>query len=304
MRMSFSRLAAVGAVLAAGVTLASCASSAFPVAASGPNQNPIGFPGGSARVVFVQGSPQLNLGVNNTDLYIDGKLAVTNFFYPPAFAPISPAPSGPVVVGPVTPYIELPIGVHDIRLTQHGSGAPVFQDFAITLKANTKYAVVYQGDAVDGTAGVGIWVQPVYNTANSGAAVSVFNASPRTAKAGAACTPTCRTDVLEIAFNVATDTVVATGLTVGSLAALTSSWKNNVPQIPSQQYCISAYTSPALPVPGPLVAGFPTPTSNEHTNTNCTQNLLGGANLNLYIIDLGVSPATTSIIVGVPDTNG
>jgi hypothetical protein len=101
---------------------------------------------------------------------------------------------------------------------------------------------------------------------------------------------------------VATDTFVASGLLVGTpTGTVTKSWKNNVPQIPSQQYCISAYTAGTTT---PLIAGWPNLNSDEHTDTNCTGNLFGGSNLNLYILDLGISPATTSVILGVPDTNG
>ena len=282
MRMSFSRLAAVGAVLAAGVTLASCASSSAPIAASGPNPAAIGFPGGSARVHFIQGSPQLNLAVNNLDVYIDGKLAFPNFVYP--FAAPVPAISGPVVVGPVTPYIELPIGTHDFRFTQHGTVAPVFLDATFTLKANTKYAIIPRGDAGNSSVSLGFYTEAIYNTSNAGAATSVFNASPR---AGSV-------DFLSNSLNSNTDTVVALGLGLGSA-------KTNVAIVPSPSVCISAYTSGTTT---PLVGGYPTAASDEHLDLSCTANLFGGVNVNLYLIDLGIAPATTSAIIAVPDSNG
>jgi hypothetical protein len=364
MRMSFSRLAAVGAVLAAGVTLASCASSASPIAASGPNPAAVGFPGGSARVHFIQGSPQLNLLVNNTDMYIDNKLAFTNFTYP--FAAPNPALSGPTVVGPVTPYIELPIGQHDIRLVQHGTTNPTFLELVFTFKANTKYAIIAQGDAGDSSTGFGVFVEPSYNTAAGNAAVSVFNASPRmgvvntvlavaiaapglqaatpaamrgiivgktltidtgvntenvvvtavtpttfTANftlahaAGASITAPGGADFRANGLNLNTDTIVGLNVADGTpTGALISSWKTNVFLPPSPSDCISAYIAGTTT---PLVSGWPTPTSDEHLDLNCTGTLPNGTtqqNLNLYLIDFGVSPATTSIILPVFDQNG
>jgi hypothetical protein len=268
--------------------------------ASGPNPAAIGFPGGSARVHFIQGSPQLNLGVTNADLYIDNKLAFTNFFY--AFAPPVPAISGPLVIGPVTPYIELPIGQHDFRLVQHGTAFPTFLETVVTLKANTKYAAIAQGDAGDSSTAFGLYVEPVYNTSNAGAAVSVFNASPRTKNEAVACAPTCTMDFLANALNINTDTLIGSGLTVGTpTGTVTGSWKLNVLLVPSPSYCISAYTHGTTT---PLVGGFPTAASDEHLDANCTATLAGGTNVNLYLIDLGVSPLTTSTILAVPDTNG
>jgi hypothetical protein len=309
MRMSFSRLAAVGAALAAGVTLASCASSAAPVAASGPNPAAVGAPGGAARVHFIQGSPQLNLGVNNLDVYIDNKLAFPNFVYPftgltIAGAPV-PAVSGPVVVGPVSPYIALPIGTHNFRFLQHGTGAPVFAEANFTLKAGTKYAIITQGDAGFGTVGVGIFIEPVYATSNGAIAISYFNASP---KAGST----------DFWYNcpvggLACKTRAASAVTVGSAAAATSSWKNNVILFPSTNnlYCFGAYNAGlATLIPGGGVNN-PDPIGSDPQAAQCPigVNAAPGTNANFYLIDLPslpplVPPGGPSGFIILPDTNG
>jgi hypothetical protein len=129
----------------------------------------------------------------------------------------------------------------------------------------------------------------------------MFNASPRS-KLEAGCTPTCTMDFQANALNINTDTLLASGLVVGTpTGTVTGSWKLNVLLVPSPSYCITAY---AHGTTTPLVGGFPTLTSDEHTDTNCTATLAGGSNINLYLVDLGVSPATTSAIIAVPDANG
>ncbi|HEV2909376.1 MAG TPA: hypothetical protein VGX02_08890, partial [Candidatus Eremiobacteraceae bacterium] len=223
--MSFSRFAAIGASLVAGVTLASCASSSAPIPGTGPNQSVINFPGGSARVHFIMGSPQLNLGVNNADLYIDNQLAFPNFFYagcqgPSAAGPcavvplaaISPATSGPVLTGPATPYIELPIGVHDFKLVQHGTLAPAFLDQTIKLTSGQKLAIVAEGDAGYHTTTWAVFVEPVYQTPVGIRASSVFNASPNagTSDFWYNCPSVACTD------GVHSGTLLAGGLTVGN----------------------------------------------------------------------------------------
>ena len=319
MRMSFSRLAAVGAVLAAGVTLASCVSSANPMGASGPNPDAIGFPGGSARVHFIQGSPQLNLGVNNLDVYIDNKLAFTNFEYPFACFPagincpgsngpvvLSPAPTGPVVVGPVSPYIELPIGTHDFRFLQHGTGAPVFLEAQFTLKANTKYAIIPEGDAGFHTTAVGIFVEPVYNTSNGAVAASTFNASPKAGTIG-------------MYYNcplpgASCQSSIGSAVTVGNATAPTSSWKTNVLLLPSTggQYCFGAYIGAVL-IPGGALFGNPLPAGTDPKNFQCPAGSTviagNGLNVNFYVIDLPslppiVPPGGPSTFLSLGDTNG
>jgi hypothetical protein len=302
MRMSFSRLAAVGAALTAGVTLASCVSSASPMAASGPNPAAIGFPGGSARVHFLQGSPQLNLGVNNLDIYIDNKLAFTNFFYP--FAASVPAVTPPVVVGPVTPYIELPIGLHDFRFTQHGSATTVFLETTFTLKANTKYAIIPEGDAGFSSTTVGIFIEPIYATSNGAVAVSYFNASP---KAGGTdfwynCPvggPPCRTKINGGAVQV------------GSPAAAAASWKTNVLLLPSTggQYCFGIYEGGTVTlVPGGASA---LPGGTDPQNAQCAASIVAGngLNANFYLFDQPslpplVPPGGPSVLLAIGDTNG
>jgi hypothetical protein len=330
MRMSFSRLAAVGAVLAAGVTLASCASSASPIAASGPNPAAIGFPGGSARVHFIQGSPQLNLLVNNTDVYIDNKLAFPNFYYPfagpggagcpatGAVIPVVPATSGPVCVGPVTPYIELPIGQHDFRLVKHGTAQPTFLEAVVTLKANTKYAIVAEGDAGYFTTTFGVFIEPVYATPVGIRSSSVFNASPLAgtldfwygcANPNGPCTST--------GF---TGTLLGGGITVGGLGAAAASWKTNVLLKPSPtgNYCFGAYPAgsatiiPAInAAAGPPNATWPAFSADDPQNLVCATSVaIGpGTSTNFYVLDAPSTPPQVptngpSTVLAVPDQNG
>ena len=291
MRMSLSRFAALAAALLAGVTLESCASSSAFVAASGPNPQP--FSVNAARVRFIQGSPDLNVGVTTVDLYIDNRFAGT-FPY-----------------GAVSPDVySLPAGVHDFRLVQHGTLAPVFLDKQFTLTAGTKYAVVAAGDAGEAAlcppvasptrTCLMLFVEPKYNTAAGNTAVSVFNASPR---AGFV-------DFRANGFDLATDTVVGLFLSVGSPAAPPASWKLNVAITPpGPEMCISAYSAGTTT---PLVGGWPTAASDEHLDLNCTATLppsppttpVPSPNLNLYLIEFGASPATTSLIVTIFDQNG
>jgi hypothetical protein len=304
MRMSFSRFAAIGASLVAGVTLASCAGSNAPIPGTGPNQSVINFPGGSARVEFVMGSPQLNLGVTNADLYIDNQLAFPNFFYP--YSAPSPAASGPTIIGPVTPFIELPFGVHDFKLVQHGTLAPTFLDQTITIKAGTKYMLVAEGDAGFHTTTWGVFILPTYSTANGSIAISYLNASP---KAGTTdfwynCPvpgPACRTKIN------------SAGVTVGTTAAATSSWKTNVILFPStnNEYCFAAYVvSTVTLVPGAV--NQPDPTGSDPQNAQCPSpgvNAAPGINADFVLIDAPsappiVPPGGPSSFVIIADPNG
>lgn len=268
MRMSVSRLAALGAALLAGATLAACSSSGVPFAPTGNNNQVNSFPGAPVR--FIQGSPNLHLGLTSADFYVDGQKVVTLSY------------------GAVTPDIlSLPAGSHTVTLYQVGTTNPLFSGTIVVLNPNTKYAIVVQGDAGAGTVKIVQFTEAHYNTPAGIPAVSVFNASPR---AGTV-------DFLANAFNINTDTVVA--LSVGVDAS-----KTNVILVPSPNYCISAYHTGTTT---PLVGGYPSATSNEHTNTACTANLPSAANgqdVNIYLIDFGAFPATTSEIVSIIDQNG
>jgi hypothetical protein len=166
MRMSLSRLAAFGLAFMAGVTLASCASSSAPFPGTGPNPQTISFPGGASRVRFVQGSPNLNLGINLVDLYIDNKFAGTYSY------------------GTVGAWIySLPIGVHRFQLVQAGTTNPVFLDSTFTVTANNKYTLIAQGDAAVHSTKFTFVTTPHYTTPSGAVAASFFNASPRNSPA-------------------------------------------------------------------------------------------------------------------------
>jgi hypothetical protein len=288
--------------LVAGVTLASCASSQTPLPASGPFGQPIGFPGGSARVHFIQGSPQLNLGVTNTDLYIDNKLAFPNFYYPYS-APV-PATSGGVT-GPVTPYIELPVGPHDFKLVQHGTLAPTFLDQIITLKAGQKVAMIAEGDAGFHTTAFAEFLEPVYATSNGAVAGSTFNASPKAGTIGLYYN--CPLPGASCASSI------GSAVTVGTAAAPTTSWKTNVLLLPSTggQYCFGAYTGAVLV---PTIGGLnPIPVGTDPKNAQCPAGVAviagNGLNVNFYLIDLPslppiIPPGGPSALLALGDTNG
>jgi hypothetical protein len=308
--------------LVAGVTLASCASSQTPLPASGPFGQPIGFPGGSARVQFVEGSPNLNLTVNNTDLYIDNKLAITNFAYP--YAPVYvPTPSGPVV--PVTPYIELPVGPHDIKLVQHGTLQPAFLDQIVTVASGQKITVVAEGDAAYHTTTFGIFTMPVYQTPVGIRATSVLNASPNAGSIDfwySCPAPALCGDGTNLG------TAIGTGITVGTPAKVTTSWKTNVllKSSTTGSFCLGAYPAGlAAIIPevnaaaGPPNAVVPTlfsVTADDPRNAAC---LTAGANdslpispgtdTNFFVVDApSVAPRVPahgpSAVIVVPDQNG
>lgn len=316
MRMSFSRLAAVGAVLAAGVTLASCVSSASPMGASGPNPAAIGFPGGSGRVMLVQGSPNLNLTVTNTDVYIDNKLAFTNFFYP--FSAAVPAVTGAVAVGPVTPFIELPLGKHDFRLVQHGTTAPTFLEAVINVANGSKQAIVAEGDAGYDVPTFAVWTLPVYTTPAGIRATSTLNASPNAGSIDVWYT--CPVPAL-CGDGVNTGTALTTGRTVGTLLAPSGSWANNVLLKASTtgSYCFGAYSAGSLgpPLPfinaaaGPPFATFPVATVDDPRNVACVAAVaIGpGTDTDFIVIDApSVAPRLPahgpSSILAIPDANG
>lgn len=296
MRMSFSRFAAIGASLVAGVTLASCASSSAPIPGTGLNGQVVSFQG--AILFFLQGSPQLNLGISTVDLYIDGKFSGT-YPYGCSGPPVCFGDE-PLSVPPL--LFNLPAGPHDFKLTQVGTLNPVFLEKVLTLKAGTKYALVAAGDAGNSNTRFDLFVVPHYNTTTANASVTVFNASSRagTVDVDSFCDPDgpaliCNPDY-EFASDVSVDSsqVAAEGLP-----------GPGIPLIPAPTYCISAYP------PGtttPLLAGWPTQTSDESLDINCEGAIKNGQNVNFFIIDFGQAPVPApppnSIIIGVPDQNG
>jgi hypothetical protein len=170
MRMSLSRLAALGAALLAGVTLAACASSSAPIAPTGFNSQITSFVG--APVKFVQGSPNLHLGITAADFCLDGNFVAT--------LPYRAA----------TPYItSVPAGPHFLVLytpsggAVHCNSAPLFTGSVITLANNTKTLIVVAGDA--GAVPTGMRPQiltfaaPHYNTPTGQTTFTIYNASPR-----------------------------------------------------------------------------------------------------------------------------
>ncbi|MBV8172638.1 MAG: DUF4397 domain-containing protein [Candidatus Eremiobacteraeota bacterium] len=257
---------------------------------TGPNPQTISFPGGSARVEFVQGSPNLNLGISTVDVYIDNKLAFPGVPY-----------------GASTPFIELPIGAHDFKLVQAGTLNPVFLDQVVTLKANTKYAMVAEGDAGFHTTTLGVFILPTYATANGSIAISYLNASP---KAGTTdfwynCPtpgPACRQELTN-----------AAGVTVGSPAASPTSWVNNKILFPStnNEYCFAAYFHGTTTlVPGGV--NQPDPPGSDPQNAQCPSpgvNAAPGINADFILIDAPsvpplVPPGGPSSLVILADPNG
>ncbi|HME82913.1 MAG TPA: hypothetical protein VKF82_12690 [Candidatus Eremiobacteraceae bacterium] len=319
--MSFSRLAALGLALLAGVTLASCASSSAPLPATGPNPQTFTFPGGAARIEFIQGSPNLNLTVTNTDLYIDNKLAFPNFSYP--YALPNPANSGPVIVGPVTPFIALPIGAHDFKLVQHGTLSPAFLDATITLKAGQKIALVAEGDAAYHTTQWAEWLLPVYATPAGIRATSVFNASPN-ARANVDVWYNCNAPAL-CGDGTHSGTKLASALVLGTAAAPAASWANNVVLKSSTtgSYCLATYPAGGAGPPltalnvaaGPPYANIPQvgPAANDPQNAACLAGqsvAIGpGTDTDFFVIDApSVAPLVPangpSAMLQVPDQNG
>jgi len=326
MRMSLSRFAGLGIALMAGVTLASCASSSAFFPATGPNTQVNGFPGGSARVHFIMGSPNVNLGVNNTDLYIDNVLAFSNFFYagcagPAApnpcavigLAPIVPATSGALIIGPATPYIALPVGRHDFKLVQHGTLAPAFIDIVFTLAANTKYAFVASGDAGYSSTGWTVFTEPVYQTPTGIRAASAFNASPN-ARGAIDFWYSCGNP------NGPCLSTGSTGTSIGLGVALGGS-KTNVllKASPTGTYCFGTYVAGTVTeIPfanaatGPPFATMPIASSeNPESGSFCASNVsIGpGTDNNFYVVDSpSVAPRAPahgpSTVDWIPDSNG
>jgi len=326
MRMSLTRFAGLGIALMAGVTLASCASSSAFFPATGPNTQINGFPGGSARVHFIMGSPQVNVGVNNTDLYIDNVLAFTNFFYagcagPAApnpclvvpLAPIVPATSG-AVIGPATPYIALPIGRHDFKLVQHGTLAPAYIDLVFTLAANTKYAFVASGDAGYSTTGWRVFTEPVYQTPAGNRAASVFDASPESFGVnfiygcGSPNGPCLATG----SFGTSFGPNIGAGGKIQSVLLKAS---------PTGTYCFGVYNGAGAGVTelpflnaaaGPPFATMPIASANDpNSGTACTTTvtIAPSTDNNFYIIDApsvppNVTPAGPATVDWIPDSNG
>jgi hypothetical protein len=274
MRMSFSRFAAIGASLVAGVTLASCASSSAPIPGTGPNSQSLSFAGNNIGVL--QGSPNLNLGITVVDFYIDGNLAAPGLGW----------------TGGLPFFLSIPAGAHDFKFVQAGSLAPVFADQVFTTKAGTKYLVIAQGDAAVHSTDVGFYQIPHYNTSNGAAAFSFFNASPRAGPV----------DVYYNCFNCATATLWASNVIVGSHASPTASWKNNVLALLSGQYCFSAY---AHGTTTPAIASVPTG-ADAFTDTGCAAglNLISGpVDLDFGIVD-NLTPPGGTFMGFFTDQNG
>jgi len=287
MRMSFSRLAAIGLSLLAGVTLASCASSSAPLPATGPNPQTISFPGGAAHVRFIQGSPNLNLGITVADLYIDGTYAGTFGYF----------------TGTTTIY-NLPIGVHDFKLTQTGTLFPVFLEKTMTFAANNKYAVIAEGDAGFHTTQLALFIEPHYNTPVGTNAISFFNASP---KAG----------TVDFYYNCpvggpACKTKAGSGVIVGTSAAPTASWKTNVILVPSTAgYCFAPYfTGGTVIVPGAVaIPGGSDPGNAQCPTGDIPVTAFGSQDVNFYLLDAAsvpplVPPGGPSMMGFIPDSNG
>lgn len=271
MRMSFSRLAALAVALTAGVTLASCASSSAPIAGTGPNSQVFSVP--ASIVQFIQGSPNLHLGITNVDLYIDGKLVG----------------GGPFDFESNSGQIAVPPGAHDFKLVQAGTLNPVFLEKVFTTAANTKYLIVSGGDASNHSTVLFFFVVPHYNTPAQSTGLSVFNASPRTGTADFYATGNSLPIDFELGFGV-----VVGGSSTNTIVG------------PMGNFCMSAYTGGTFTLRG----GWPEDTSDEHLAPmpDCSQTLPPapdeGPNINFILVDSGASPSTLSQVFELFDGNG
>lgn len=163
MRTSLARLAAMGAALLAGGTLAACYSSGTPVGPTGNNPNVIGTP--NALVRFVHGSP--NSGAVN--LIIDGQ------------------PGGTIPYGFITPYVSIPAGTH-VVIVQSTAPVPTFPQIikSVTVLPNGKFSLVLGGKPVPpaiGTLTVFVFTDAKFNTPAGNAGLFFHNA--RNATVGA-----------------------------------------------------------------------------------------------------------------------
>jgi hypothetical protein len=264
MRMSVSRLAALGAALLAGATLAACTSSGTPIAPTGNNNQVTSFPG--APLMFIQGSPNLHLGITTADFRVDGQLVVTLGY------------------GQSTPFIlSIPAGSHTVTLYDHANPtSPLFTGRIVTLSPNTKYAIVAGGDAGAATAQIFLFVVPHYNTNNIGSAMSFFNASPRAGTTSLFGRP-LGTVPLPPSFS-STASVGGTGASNATLPASTSF-----------QYCFAAY-DPAL-MPGTSIPG-----GTDPKNVACSSTFGVPVNSNFFLIDSGI--AAQSFLFLLSDQNG
>lgn len=275
MRMSLSRLAALGLAFMAGVTLASCASSSAPFPGTGPNPQHFSFQGNNIGVL--QGSPNMNLGITVADFYIDNQLA----------APFLTEGAGQPF------FLSIPAATHDFKFLQAGTQNTLFLDTTFKTSAGTKYLIIAQGDAAVHSTDIGIYQIPHYSTSNGAVAFSFFNASPR---AGTV-------DVWYDCFNCVAPVKMATGVTVGSHLSPTTSWKNNVLGVVSGGYCFSAYaTGTTTPVLASNPAGSDAHAGTGACNTALGLNLTGGSDSDFGIIDSGAAPG---ILMGFfVDMNG
>jgi Domain of unknown function (DUF4397) len=280
MRMSVSRLAALSAALLAGATLAACSSSSAPIAPTGNNNQVTSFPG--APVMFLQGSPNLHLGLTAADFYVDGQKVVS------------------LPYGAATPFIlSIPAGPHTITLYQVGTANPLFTAATVVLSPNTKYAIVAEGDAgavpTAKKPQIALFVVPHYNTPATGnPAISIFNASPRNG-------------IIDFWYNTGSAAPapleLAAGVTVGNSSAPTSSWKTNVALTasPENMYCFGAYlTATAVLVPG--ATSIPAGQSPQVAPCALTITRNPGSDANFFLIDS--LTALQSVLLLLNDQNG
>ncbi len=273
MRMSVSRLAALGAALLAGATLAACASSGAPIAPTGNNNQVTSFPGAPVR--FIQGSPNLHLGITNADFRVDGQLAVTlNYFQSTSFV------------------LSLPAGPHTVTLYDHANPTnPLFTGTLVVLSPNTKYAIVAAGDAsavlTNQKPQILLFPEPHYNTPSGSVAVSFFNASPKAQQVG-------------VSYNcINTGPACLNGM--GNPIVGASSTNNILFHSVNDGWCFGAYN----PIGGTvLVTGGALPAGNNPRLATCaTVQLVGTAapfnNIDMFLID---APGTVTVAPTGPST--
>lgn len=281
MRMSVSRLAALGAALLAGATLAACSSSGVPFAPTGNNNQITSFPGAPVR--FIQGSPNLSLGITLADFCVDGKFVVTLDY------------------AQQTPYIaSIPAGTHAVTLYQNtGAGSctanpPLFTAANVTLAPNTKYSIVAEGSASFGNAKLALFVEPHYNVAATANVQSFFDAAPNA---------TNLNGHIDIWDNTLTPGInppatncpgsncglnVASFLIAGGVSAaggpLTGSSKVNVLLSPvlTNKYCEAAYQASMLAI---ILVSRPAGNTPRSAVCTSTFTMTPGVPQNVYVID-------------------
>ncbi|HXM18586.1 MAG TPA: DUF4397 domain-containing protein [Candidatus Tumulicola sp.] len=264
MRMSVSRFLALGAALLAGATLGACSSSGTPIAPTGNNNQINSFPGAPVR--FIQGSPNLHLGITNADFRVDGQLVVTlNYAQATQF------------------ILSIPAGSHTVTLYDHANPTnPLFTGTTVTLSPNTKYAIVAGGDAgatlTNQKPQIFLFAEPHYNTPSGSAAMSFFNASPKAQAVG-------------VSYNCVTGGPSCLN-GIGSPAVGGSSTNNILFHSINDGWCFGAYhpTGGVVLVTG---GGFPNATTSDPRNAQCPVNavfLIGTTtapfnNFDMFLID-------------------